>query len=196
MRSWAKYLSICFGAVLLILLLVIILALSEPNVKGLSESRLLNQTPAPDLIVAIGEEFVNSILQIELKERQLKGVNNASIYFNKNGPVEILVELRIALGMVNIEPKVKVDANLSAKNNTLKVRPESISVGKLNVPEWIWMESVNSALEAAEYSANDALVSNMQKGFMITGVYIGDHYLTLTMKAPPPEELSNVLKRR
>jgi hypothetical protein len=196
MRSWAKYLSICFGAVLLILSLVIILAMSEPNVKSLSSPLLLNQTPAPDLIVAISEEFVNSILQTELKERQLQGVNNASIYFNKNGPVEILVELRIPINMINIEPKIKVDANLSAKNNTLKVRPESISVGKLNVPEWIWMESVNSALEAAEDSANNALVSNLQKGFMITGVYIGDHYLTLTIKAPPPEELSNVLKRR
>jgi hypothetical protein len=58
------------------------------------------------------------------------------------------------------------------------------------------MESVNSALEAAEDSANNALVSNLQKGFMITGVYIGDHYLTLTIRAPSPEDLSNVLKRR
>ena len=194
MRSWTKYLAIGFGAVLLILLLVVILALSEPNVKGLSDPLLLNQTPAPDLIVTVSEEFVNSILQIVLKERQLEGVNNASIYFNKNGPVEILVELQIPLGMVNIEPKIKLDANLIAENNTLKVKPESISVGKLNVPEMVWRGPVNSVLDAVEDSTNKAVVSEIQKGFMITGVYIGDHYLTLTIKAPPPEELSKVLK--
>jgi hypothetical protein len=194
MRFWMKYLSIGFGALLLISLIVTILAFSEPNVKGLSDTLLLNQTPAPDLTVTVSEEFVNSILQIELKERQPQDVKNVSIYFNKNGPVEILTELQISLGLFNITPKIKVDANISAENNTLKVKPESISVGKLNIPDIVWMEPVDSVLKAAEDSANKALVSELQKGFMITGVYIGDGYLTLTIKAPPQQELKKVLK--
>jgi hypothetical protein len=96
--------------------------------------------------------------------------------------------------ITNVKPKIKVNANISAENNTLKVSPESISVGKLNVPEMVWMGAVNSALDAVEDSANEALASRLQKGFVITGVYIGDHYFSVTIRAPPPDLLSNILK--
>jgi hypothetical protein len=35
----------------------------------------------------------------------------------------------------------------------------------------------------------------MQRGFKITGVYIGKDYLTLTINAPPPEELKKSLQK-
>jgi hypothetical protein len=193
MGSIVKYLAIGIGTLLAIVLFVGFLALSEPSIKGLDNYTLINQSNQSDLIVSVNERFVNSILQLELEERQPEGVKNVTVYFSEGGPVEILAELEVSLGIVTLDPKIKVEANLSAENDTLKVRPESIAVGKLNIPRSIWIGPLNSAIALVEDAANRS-VAEMQRGFKITGVYIGDHYLTLTINAPPPEELKKALQ--
>jgi hypothetical protein len=193
MGSIVKYLAIGIGTLLAIVLFVGFLALSEPSIKGLDNYTLINQSNQSDLIVSVNERFVNSILQLELEERQPEGVKNVTVYFSEGGPVEILAELEVSLGIVTLDPKIKVEANLSAENDTLKVRPESIAVGKLNIPRSIWIGPLNSAIALVEDAANRS-VAEMQRGFKIIGVYIGDHYLTLTINAPPPEELKKALQ--
>ena len=194
MRSIVKYLA--FGALALLFLLLLAgwLALSEPYVMGLNEGDLFNQSNQSDLIVSVNERFVNSVLQFELEERQPQGVKNVTVYFNEGGPVEVLAELEVSLGFTVLNPQVKVEANLSAENNTLKVIPESISLGKLNLPRSVWIGPLNSAIALVEDAANQS-IAEMQRGFKITGVYIGEHFLTLTVDAPPPEELKKSLQK-
>ena len=193
MGSTKKYAVIGLFAILLILLVVGLLALSEPSVKDLSRDALLNQSNQTDLIVSVNERYINSILQSELKERQPKGIKNITVYLSEGGTVEVVTELEIFLGITKVYPQIKVEANLSAENNTLRVRPELISVGKLNLPQSIWIGPVNTAISAVEDAANQAAASVLQKGFQITGIHIGDHYLTLAINAPPPKDLKKVL---
>jgi hypothetical protein len=193
MASLRKYLAIGIAALLLIILLVGFLALSEPYVKGLSKGDLFNQSNQTDLIVSVSENFINSILQSELEERKPQGVRNVTVFLNEDGPVEVLAELEVSVGIATLRPEVKVEANLTAENNTLQVRPELIAIGKLNLPRSIWIGPLNTAMTAVEDAANQATASVLQKGFKITGVYIGDHYITMTVNAPPPEELRKVL---
>ena len=192
MGSVLKYLGVSVGILLFIVLIAGFLALSEPYISGLNND-LINQSNQSDLIVSVNERFVNSILQIELQERQPEGVKNVTVYFNEGGPVEILAELEISLGITTLNPMIKVEANLSAENGTLKVRPESIAVGKLNIPRSIWIGPLDSAVALVEDAANQAVVE-IQKGFVITGVYIGESYLTLSIDAPPADQLREVLR--
>jgi hypothetical protein len=193
MASLRKYLAISIAALLLIILLVGFLALSEPYVKGLSKGDLFNQSNQTDLIVSVSENYINSILLSELEERKPQGVRNVTVFLNEDGPVEVLAELEVSVGIATLRPEVKVEANLTAENNTLQVRPELIAIGKLNLPRSIWIGPLNTAMTAVEDAANQATASVLQKGFKITGVYIGDHYITMTVNAPPPEELRKVL---
>lgn len=193
MRSAVKYLAIGIITLLLLVLVVVFLALSEPYIQGISEEDIVNQSNQSDLIVSVHESFVNSVLQLELEERQPENIRNVTVYFNEGGPVEVLAELEVSVGLVTLEPQIKVDANLSAENNTLKVRPESIAVGRLDLPRSVWIGPLNSAISLVEDAANQS-ISEMQRGFKITGVYIGDRYLTLTINAPPPEELKQALQ--
>ncbi len=195
MSSVKKYLAIGIAVLLLILLFVGFLALSEPYIKGSSKNALFNQSNQSDIIVSVSESFINSVLQAELELRQPKGVKNVTIFLNEGGPVEVLVELQVSLGITTVEPKVKVEANLSAENNTIKVEPESLDVGKLNMPRIIWIGPLNAALETVGNAVNEVVVTQLQKGFKITGVYVGEHYLTLTIEAPPPEELKQTLRK-
>ena len=196
MGSTKKYLGIGLLALFIIVLFLAIMALSEPTVKGLSGDALLNQSNESDLIVSINERFINSILQSEIKERQPKGIDNITIFFNEGGPVEILIDLQVSLGIVNPKSQVKVEANLSVENNTLKVEPQDIDVGKLNLPRSLWIGPLNTAIASAEAAANKASQSVLEKGFQITGVYIGDRYLTLTINVPQPQDLKKTLGKR
>ena len=194
MRSLVKYLA--FGALALLFLLLLVgwLALSEPYIMGLHNSDLINQGNQSDLIISVNEKFINSILQFELQDRRPQGVKNVTVFFNDGGPVEVLVELEVTLGFAVLNPQIKVEANLSAENNTLKVRPQSISLGKLDLPRSVWIGPLNSATALVEDAANQS-IAEMQRGFKITGVYIGKDYLTLTINAPPPEELKKSLQK-
>ncbi|MCJ7445297.1 MAG: hypothetical protein MUO26_12380 [Methanotrichaceae archaeon] len=195
MSSATKHLAMGIIALLLFVLLVGFLALSEPYIKGLTSNVLINQSNQSDLIVSIHERFINSLLQYELEERQPEGLKNVTVFFNEGGPVEVLAELEISLGFATVNPKIKVEANLSAENNTLKVRPESIALGKLNLPRSTWIGPLNTAIGLVEDAANQS-ISETQKGFKITGVYIGEHYLTLTIDVPPPDELKKALQKK
>jgi len=189
MRSIVKYLAIGIGALILILAVMGMLALSEPNIHGISDNALFNES---DLIVSASESFINSILQSELKERQPQNLKNVTVYFNEGGPVEILAELQVSLGFVEVDPKIKIEVNLSAENNSLKISPNLIALGKLNIPRSIWAGPVNTAVAMVEDAANQA-ISERQSG-LIVGIYIGDHYLTIIIDAPPPEELKKALQ--
>jgi hypothetical protein len=193
MGSLKKYLAIGIAVLLLIILFVGFMALSEPYVKGLSKGDLFNQSNQTDLIVSVSESFINSILQSELEERKPEGVSNVTVFLNEGGPVEILAELEVNAGIATLRPEIKVEANLTAENNTLRVRPELIAIGKLNLPRSVWIGPLNTAMTAVEDAANQATASVLQKGFKITGVYIGDHYITMTINAPPPEDLRRTL---
>jgi hypothetical protein len=193
MGSTKKYLGIGLLALFIIVLFLGIMALSEPTIKGLSRDALLNQSNESDLIVSINERFINSILQSEIKERQPKGVDNITIFFNEGGPVEILIELQVSLGIVNPKAQIKVEANLSVENNTLKVDPQDIDVGKLNLPSRAWIGPIDTAITTAQEAANKAAGSALEKGFQITGVYIGDRYLTLTINVLQPQDLKKTL---
>lgn len=193
MGSLKKYLAIGIAVLLLIILFVGFLALSEPYVKGLSKGDLFNQSNQTDLIVSVSESFLNSILQSELEERKPEGVRNVTVFLNDGGPIEILAELEVNVGIATLRPDVKVEANLTAENNTLQVRPELIAIGRLNLPRSVWIGPLNTAMTAVEDAANQATASVLQKGFKITGVYIGDRYITITINAPPPEDLRKIL---
>jgi hypothetical protein len=190
MGSIVKYLAIGIGALIFILAVMGMLALSEPDIHGISDNALFNQS---DLIVSASESFINSILQSELKERQLQNLKNVTVYFNEGGPVEILAELQVSLSFMDLDPKIKMEVNLSAENNSLKISPNLIALGKLNIPRSIWIGPVNTAVAMVEDAANQA-ISERQKGFKIVGIYIGDHYLTIIIDAPPPEELKKALQ--
>ncbi len=193
MGSIKKYLATGFAVLILIMLVIGFLALSEPYVKGQSTGDLLNASNQTDLIVSVSVDFINTILQSELEERRPEGVSNVTVFLNEGGPVEVLAELEIPVGIATLRPAVKVEANLTAENNTLRVRPESIAIGMLNLPRSVWIGPLNTAMTAVEDAANQATESVLQKGFMIKDVYIGDRYITLTINAPPPEELKKIL---
>ncbi len=195
MSSAKKMLAVAIICIFLIVLLAGFLALSEPDDWRLSRQDLINQSAQPDLIVTISEDYLNSIVQSELKEREAEGVKNATIFLNKDSPVEVAVVLQIPVGFTTLEPKIMVDANVSAENNTLKVTPESLSVGQLNLLRSTWIGPLGSAMDAVEDAANQAALSVLQKGYKITGVYVEDRYITLTIVAPPPEELSRMLNQ-
>jgi len=194
MNSAVKYLAIGIGTLLCAGLLLGFLALSDPTIKGLDNYALINQSNQSDLIISVHERFVNSVLQMELEERRPDGVKNVSVYFDNGGPVEVLAELEISLGIVTLYPMIRVDANLSAENNTLKVVPEDVAVGKLNIPKSIWIGPLNDAIALAEDAANQSF-AEMQRGFKILNVYINDQYLTLAVDAPPPEELKDAMQQ-
>jgi hypothetical protein len=59
-------------------------------------------------------------LQSELEERRPEGVRNATVFLNDGGPIEILAELEVNVG-INLEARGKVEANLTVENNTLRV---------------------------------------------------------------------------
>ncbi len=195
MSSAKKTLAVAVICILLIVLLVGFLALSEPDDWRLSRQDLINQSAQPDLIVTISEGYLNEVVQSELKERETEGVKNATIFLGRDSPVEVAVVLQIPVGFTTLEPKIMVDANVSAENNTLKVTPESLSVGQLNLPRSTWIGPLGSAMDAVEDAANQAALSVLQKGYKITGVYVEDRYITLTIIAPPPEELSRMLNQ-
>lgn len=188
-----KYLAIGFAVLLLIIIFIGFLALSQPYIQGLSKGDLFNQSNQTDLIVSVSESYINSILQSELEERKPEGVRNVTVFLNEGGPVEVLASLEVSVGIATLRPEVKVEANLTAENNTLRVTPELIALGKLNLPRSVWIGPLNTAMTAVEDAANQATESVLQKGFQITGVYIGDQYITMTVNAPPPEELRKVL---
>jgi len=190
MGSIVKYLAIGIGALIFILAVMGVLALSEPDIHGLSDNALFNQS---DLIVSASESFINSILQSELKERQPQNLKNVTVFFNEGGQVEILAELQVSLGFMDLDPKIKMEVNLSAENNSLKISPNLIALGKLNIPRSIWVGPVNTAVVLVEDAANQA-ISERQRGFKIVGIHIGDHFLTIIIDAPPPEELKKALQ--
>jgi hypothetical protein len=194
MRSLVKYLA--FGALALLFLLLLVgwLALSEPYIMGLHNDDLITKGNQSDLIISVNEDFVNSILQFELQDRRPEGVKNVTVFFNEGGPVEVLAELEVTLGFAVLNPHIKVEASLSAENNIMKVRPESISLGKLELPRSVWIGPLNSAIALVEDAANQS-IAKMQRGFKITGVHVGKDYLTLTIDAPPPEELKKSLQK-
>ncbi|MDM7913321.1 MAG: hypothetical protein QUS09_09510 [Methanotrichaceae archaeon] len=193
MSSVKKVLAVAVICLFSIVLLVSFLALSDPDDWKLSQQDLLNQSPQPDLIVTISEDYLNSIVQSELKKREKEGVKNVTLFLNEDAPVEVAVVLQLSLGFATLEPKIRVKANLSAENNLLKVTPESLGIGQLNLPRSTWIGPLNSAMDAVEDAANQAAQEVLQKGFKITGVYTGDRYITLTISAPPPDELSRML---
>lgn len=145
--------------------------------------------------MTISEDYLNSIIQSELEERGDEGVKNATIFLNSDAPVEVAVVLQVSLGFTTLEPKIMVDANVSAENNMLKVTPELLSVGQLNLPRSTWIGSLGSVMDAVEDAANQAALSVLQKGYKITGVYVEDRYITMTIIAPPPDELSRMLNQ-
>ena len=99
--------------------------------------------------------------------------------------MDILAELKVSLGFVTLNPQIEAGANLSTEKNASKVTPESITLGKLNLPISVWIGSLNSTIALVEDAANQS-ISEMQRGFKITNVRIGDHYLILTINAPSP----------
>ncbi len=195
MSSVKKMLAVVVIGIFLIVLLVGFLALSEPDDWRLSRQDIINQSAQPDLIVTISEDYLNEVVQSELKERKPEGVKNVTIFLNRNAPVEVAVVLQVSVGFTTLEPKIMVKANVTAENNTLKVIPESLSVGQLNLPRSTWIGPLRFAMDAVEDAANQAALSVLQKGYKITGVYIEDRYITMTIIAPPPEVLSRMLNQ-
>ncbi len=71
--------------------------------------------------------------------------------------------------------------------------PESLGIGMLNLPRSTWIGPLGSAMDAVEDALNEAALGVLQRGYKITGIHIGDRYITLAIIAPSPEELSGML---
>ncbi len=193
MRTAKKILAATVICIFLVLLLVGFLALSEPYDWRLPRQDLINQSQQPDLIVTVSENYLNSIIKSELEMRDEEGVKNVTIFLDEGAPAVVAAVLQIPLGFTTLELKVSVEANVSAENNMLKVTPESLGIGMMNLPRSAWIGPLGSAMDVVEDALNRAALSVLQKGYRITGVHIGDRYITLAIIAPPPEELSILL---
>jgi hypothetical protein len=70
----------------------------------------------------------------------------------------------IGRGILAVEQKVSVEANVSIENDTLKVDPKVLKVGFLTLPEDSWISPIKSAMEEVEVSANEAYQDVLAKG--------------------------------
>ncbi len=110
-----KLLAATVICIFLVLLLVGFLALSEPYDWRLPRQDLTNQSQRPDLIVTVSENYMNRLIQFELEKRDEESVKNVTIFLDEGVPVVVAAVFRIPLGFTTLQPKVRVDANVSAK---------------------------------------------------------------------------------
>lgn len=169
------------SSVLGITFLVLLLGLTLASGQSENASTL---EPNPDLIVTISEDYLNRVIQADLKERNIPGVEDVNVQLMENEPIDVNAVIKVGIGPLAIEQNVGVEANLSIENDTLKVEPTTLKVGFLNLPEETWVGPIKSAMQEVEDSANEAYQNALMKGYKVTSVTTGNNTLTLSVIAP------------
>jgi hypothetical protein len=170
--------KICVLGIALLVLLV-----GQSAVLG-QEGTALPPESTPDMIVTLSEDYLNRVITADLEELGPKGVKDINVQLKENEPIEVNAVLRIGSGLIGIDQNVAVEANVSIVNDTLKIKPEVLKVGFLNLPEETWVGPIKSALEEVEVAANDAYQNALAKGYKVTGVTTGNNTMTLSVMAP------------
>jgi hypothetical protein len=170
--------KICVLGIALLVLLV-----GQSAVLG-QEGTELPPESTPDMIVTLSEDYLNRVITADLEELGPKGVKDINVQLKENEPIEVNAVLRIGSGLIGIDQNVAVEANVSIVNDTLKIKPEVLKVGFLNLPEETWVGPIKSALEEVEVAANDAYQNALAKGYKVTGVTTGNNTMTLSVMAP------------
>jgi hypothetical protein len=173
-RCWTSHV---LGITLLVLLMGLTVAAGQNGNTSPSE-------PAPDLIVTVSEDYLNRVIKADLEEKSPPGVKDVSVELMENEPIEVNAVIGIGTGLLAVEQKVSVEANVSIENDTLKVEPTTLKVGFLNLPEETWVGPIESAMEEVEVSANEAYQDALMKGYKVTSVTTGNNTLTLSVMAP------------
>jgi len=178
MKITYRYLAFVALGISLLLVLVGQALATGQNEKSNSASS------NPDMTVTVSEDYLNRVIKANLEEKNPLGVKDVSVQLNENEPIEVNAALRIGGGLLGIDQKVSVEANVSIENDTLKVEPEVLKVGFLNLPEETWVGPIKSAMQEVEASANEAYQDALTKGYKVTNVATGNDTLTLSMMAP------------
>jgi hypothetical protein len=175
--------SSCNSKVYALGISMLILFLGQSAVLGQDGTEASSQS-APDMIVTISEDYLNRVIKADLEARNLPGVKDVNVQLMENEPIEANAVISIGSGILAVEQKVSVEANVSVENDTLKVEPQVLKVGFLTLPEDSWISPIKSAMEEVEVSANEAYQDALAKGYKVTGVTIGNDSLTLSVMAP------------
>ena len=161
---------------------MLLLLVGQALAAGQSES--ISASANPDMTVVVSEDYLNRVIKANLEEKNPMGVKDVSVQLNENEPIEVNAALRIGGGLLGIDQKVSVEANVSIENDTLKVEPKVLKVGFLNLPEETWVGPIKSAMQEVEASANEAYQDALTKGYKVTNVATGNDTLTLSVMAP------------
>lgn len=128
------YRHLAFVAIWISMLLLLV---GQALAAGQSES--ISVSANPDMTVVLSEDYLNRVIKANLEEKSPMGVKDVSVQLNENEPIEVNAALRIGGGLLGIDQKVSVEANVSIENDTLKVEPKVLKVGFLNLPEQTWV---------------------------------------------------------
>lgn len=178
MKKTYRYLA--FVALWISLLLLLVGQTPAAGQSGKSISASAN----PDMVVVVSEDYLNRVIKANLEEKNPMGVKDVSVQLDENEPIEVNAALRIGGGILGVDQKVSVEANVSIENDTLKVEPKVLKVGFLNLPEETWVGPIKSAMQEVEASANEAYQDALTKGYKVTNVATGNNTLTLSVMAP------------
>jgi len=144
----------------------------------------ISSTNTPDMIVTISEDYLNRVIKADLQERNIQEVKDINVQLTEGGPIEVNAALKIGSGLLSLEQNVALEANISIENDSLKVTPEVLKVGLINLPEKTWIGPINSALSQVEASANEAYQDALAQGYKVTSVTTGNNTMTLSVMAP------------
>ena len=177
MKINEKILMRSIGISLFVLLMGLIVVYGENANTSSSNSN-------SDLTVVVSEDYLNRVVKADLAERNPPGVKDVNIQLAENEPIEANAVIKLGVGPLAVEQQVSVEANVSIEADALKIKPEMLKVGFLNLPQDTWVGPIKSSMQLVEVAANEAYQKAVAKGYKVTEVNTGNNTLTLSVMAP------------
>ncbi|MBL7183049.1 MAG: hypothetical protein ISS50_01225 [Anaerolineae bacterium] len=117
----------------------------------------------PAITVTVSESYLNRRLALELAERNMTGLAQATVDVQLEGVLTIVVEGKIGLGPLELFPKGTVVTQLNSGGDGPTLSIVRLEVAGLPIPKGLLPEPAKQVVDVVEAEVNAAIGSTMQR---------------------------------